>query len=158
MHKKKVMVFGTFDDLHAGHENLFTQAAGLGDVLIVVVARDETVRRVKGKYPENTEKKRLAEVKNHPLVTKAVLGELADKHTVIRKYKPDIIALGYDQFVFTYTIKKTLIDAKINAEIMRLKPYNPNIYKSSLMRERTQRPLKEREQIVTPQNTPLTPA
>lgn len=143
MQKKKVMVFGTFDYLHAGHENLFTQAAALGDMLIVVVARDETVHRVKGKNPDHPEKKRLAAVKANPFVTKAVLGELGDKHTVIRKYKPDIIALGYDQFVFTYTLKKTLIDANIDAEIVRLKPYNPEIYKSSLMRDRTQRAITE---------------
>lgn len=155
MQKKKVMIFGTFDYLHAGHENLFTQGAALGDILIVVVARDETVHRVKGRYPDHSEKKRLTMVKAHPLVTKAILGELTDKHTVIRKYKPDMIALGYDQFVFTYTLKKTLIDAKIDAEIVRLKSYNPEIYKSSLMRDRTQRAITKTE---TPLPKTLSPS
>lgn len=133
--KKKVMVFGTFDYFHAGHENLFEQAKKLGDYLIVIVARDETVKMIKGENPQYAEKKRLKTVEEHPLADKAVLGELDDKYKVIRKWKPDIIALGYDQFVFTYRLEKIIIDAKLNTEIHRLNPYKPEIFKSSLMKK-----------------------
>lgn len=132
--KKKVMVFGTFDYFHAGHENLFEQAKKLGDYLIVIVARDETVKTIKGENPKYSEKKRLKIVEKHPLVDKAVLGEIENKYKVIQKWKPDIIALGYDQFVFTYRLEKIIIDAKLNTEIHRLNPYKPEIFKSSLMK------------------------
>ena len=47
--QKKVMTFGTFDGVHQGHENLLTQAKKLGNELIVVVAQDATVLKLKGK-------------------------------------------------------------------------------------------------------------
>lgn len=133
--QKKVMVFGTFDCFHAGHESLFEQAKQLGDYLIVIVARDETVKNIKGEYPKYPEKERLNIVKQHRLVDKAVLGEIGDKHKVVLKYRPDFIALGYDQFTFTYRLEKILIDAKINAEIHRLKAFKPEIFKSSLLKK-----------------------
>jgi cytidyltransferase-like protein len=40
--KIRVMVFGTFDYLHAGHENLFIQARELGDEIVAIIARDKT--------------------------------------------------------------------------------------------------------------------
>lgn len=46
---KRVLSFGVFDLLHNGHLNLLEQARGLGDYLIVVVARDSFVRVVKKK-------------------------------------------------------------------------------------------------------------
>ncbi len=132
---KKVIVFGTFDYFHAGHENMLEQAKKLGDFLIVVVGRDETVKKIKGDSPENNENQRLKTIKKNPLVNKAILGDIKDKYQTIKKYRPDIIALGYDQFVFTYHLKKLLIDLKLNAEIVRLNPYKTDIYKSSLIRE-----------------------
>ena len=45
------MAFGTFDLLHPGHEHFLKQAKRYGD-LIVVIARDNTVLKVKGKKTE----------------------------------------------------------------------------------------------------------
>ena len=131
----KVIVFGTFDHLHAGHENFFEQAKKLGTQLIVVVARDLTVKKIKSAFPELSENQRLKEIKKHPLVDKAILGDPSDRYKIIKKIRPHIIALGYDQFVFTYRLKKILIDAKLNTEIVRLKAYKPGIFKSSLLKE-----------------------
>ncbi|MBU0625913.1 adenylyltransferase/cytidyltransferase family protein [Patescibacteria group bacterium] len=47
MKKKKVMLFGTFDILHPGHEYVFSQAKNYGDCVMVVLARDVTVKKVK---------------------------------------------------------------------------------------------------------------
>lgn len=47
----RVLVFGTFDPLHAGHRSLFAQAASLGSYLAVVVARDTTIESEKGRLP-----------------------------------------------------------------------------------------------------------
>lgn len=137
MHKtenKKVMIFGTFDHFHAGHEDYIKQAKALGNHLIAVVARDETVTKIKGRKPDNDEKTRLQAVKTHPLVDKAVLGNPGDKFKVILKFQPDILALGYDQYVFTFLLPKFIIKNKLKITINRLNPYKPEIFKSSLLR------------------------
>ncbi len=123
---KKVMIFGTFDILHKGHLSLFSQARKYGDYLIAVVARDKTVLKVKGKEPRNNEKKRLAAVRKH--VDKAVLGYIWDKFKVIKKLKPDVICIGYDQKFFIDELKKLKIPIK------KLKPYKPHKYKSSKLK------------------------
>lgn len=131
---KKVIVFGTFDLLHAGHENMFEQAHALGDYVVTVIARDETVRKIKGQYPCYNERQRVKNLKNANFVDKVILGNLGDKYDIIKKIRPDVIALGYDQFAFTYQLEKFLIDEKMNTQIERLKAYKPDMYKSSIIR------------------------
>ena len=136
--KTKVMAFGTFDYLHAGHEYFLKEASQLGDQLIVVVARDRTAESIRGQKPDHHERQRIANVKTLPFVTKVVLGDHEDKYKVIRKYKPGVIALGYDQFVFTQRLNRVLIDLKLNTQVKRLEPYRPEIYKSSLIKRSLQ--------------------
>ena len=56
----RVMVFGTFDGLHQGHLNFFKQARNLSknSYLIVSVARDKNVKKIKGRLPYLNEKKK----------------------------------------------------------------------------------------------------
>jgi cytidyltransferase-like protein len=132
--KKLVMVFGTFDYLHAGHENLFLQAKELGEEVVAIIARDKTVRTIKGFEPDHNEKERLEALKATQWADKVILGDNKDKNKVIKLYRPDIIALGYDQFAFTYNINKLLLDIKLDSKIVRLKPYRPDMYKSSIIK------------------------
>lgn len=133
--KTVVMVFGTFDYLHAGHENLFIQARELGNEIIAILARDKTVKTIKGNFPDHNEKERLKNLQNTEWANKVVLGNHGDKTKVIRAYKPDIIALGYDQFAFTYNLEKLIIDLKLDTKVIRLKPYRPDMYKSSIIKK-----------------------
>ena len=130
----KVITFGTFDRFHMGHEAYLKHAKALGDFLIAVVARDKTVKKVKGRLPDAKERERLKAVKNSGIADKVILGELKDKYEIILRFKPNVIALGYDQFVFTFGLRKFLIDNSIDAKIIRMNPYRPNVYKTSLMR------------------------
>lgn len=132
---KKVIIFGTFDYLHAGHKNFIAQARTLGDYVIAVISRDKTTKKVKGKLPDNPEKIRLANLKKTKWVDEAILGDLEDKYKIIKKIKPNIIALGYDQFVFTQKLQQIIVQNKYSTEIIRLKPYHPEIYKSSLIKD-----------------------
>jgi FAD synthetase len=132
---KLVMAFGTFDYLHAGHENFLKQARKLGTELIVIIARDTTVRSVKGRLPVNNEKTRVKNLRQTGWADQVVLGNQTDKHKVILQHKPAVIALGYDQYVFTQTLQKTLIDHNLDSEIIRLEAYFPQVYKSSLIRQ-----------------------
>ncbi|MBD3360520.1 adenylyltransferase/cytidyltransferase family protein [Candidatus Peregrinibacteria bacterium] len=135
--KTLVMVFGTFDYLHAGHENLFTQAGKFGTEIIAVIARDKTVKTIKGKFPDHDEKERVKNLEETGWANKVILGNNKDKMKVIKIYRPDIITLGYDQFAFTYGLEKLIIDLNLNTKIIRLKPYRPDMYKSSLLKKET---------------------
>ncbi|MDD5765158.1 MAG: adenylyltransferase/cytidyltransferase family protein, partial [Candidatus Marinimicrobia bacterium] len=58
--KKIVFTNGCFDILHVGHAELLEKAKALGDVLIIGVNSDESVRRLKGKNrPINSETDRV---------------------------------------------------------------------------------------------------
>ena len=97
---KKVMVFGTFDIFHKGHENFLKQARKYGEYLIVVVARGKTVLSVKKQKTLNSEYKRVVVLRDRKSIDEVVLGSLGDKYKVIKKYQPDVICLGYDQEAF----------------------------------------------------------
>jgi len=131
---KRVLVFGTFDGLHPGHINFFQQAKKLGDELIIVVARDATVERVKGRRPRKNENARLSDARNAGIAGEVLLGNLGDPYAIIKQIKPDIIALGYDQTSFTANLESELKKAAISVKIVRLKPHKPEIFKSSLIK------------------------
>jgi FAD synthetase len=130
---KKVLVFGTFDGLHPGHINFFQQAKKLGDELIVVVARDATVEKVKGRRPRKNENARLSDARNAGIAGEVLLGNLGDPYAIIKQIKPDIIALGYDQNSFTKNLPDYTKKENLKIEIMRLMPHKPETYKSSLL-------------------------
>ena len=132
---KKVMVFGTFDIFHAGHKNFLRQARKYGTYLIVVVARDKTVAQVKGHQSMNDEKLRARTIRESLLTDMVILGSLKDKYAVIKKYKPDIICLGYDQNFFIAGLESFLEKAGMSGlKIKRLKAYHPQTYKSSILK------------------------
>ncbi|MBU0545995.1 adenylyltransferase/cytidyltransferase family protein [Patescibacteria group bacterium] len=128
---KKVIVFGTFDKLHPGHIHMLKEAGEYGYYLIVVIARDKTVCEVKGREPTNDEIARLQALKDLGIADKVRLGCLDDnKYLAISEEKPDIVALGYDQKAFVDNLADA-IDSHV--QIVRLAPYMPEKYKSSLM-------------------------
>ena len=135
--KRKVMVFGTFDIFHPGHESFLKQAKKYGDYLIVVIARDKTVKSVKSRKQTKNEKERKKVVEKSGLVDKSVLGGITNKYAVIRRYKPETICLGYDQKIFTENLENWL--KKVGLEhinIKRMKPFKPQKYKSSIIAKR----------------------
>ena len=100
----RVVVGGTFDIIHLGHIKFLWAAKRLAEntELIVVVARDSTVKKIKGRDPIFNEKERLEIVKNLKPVDKVVLGkELSEGslYDILIDLKPDILVLGYDQKV-----------------------------------------------------------
>ena len=132
---KKVLAFGTFDILHPGHLYFLKKAREHGDTLTVVVALDETVKEVKGRYPLNKQDRRAENLMKTGIVDKAVLGNPGDKHRIIEQIKPDVLCLGYDQRFFTENLKESLAQRGISAEIVMLDAYMPEKYKSSKLKE-----------------------
>ena len=128
------MVFGTFDMIHEGHIDFFTQARSLGPDphLIVSVARDSAVARIKGVRPRHSELERLAVVEKCELVDEVTLGDKVGYLDHIKKIAPDIIALGYDQKgEYVDHLQNDLLNVGLQAKIVRLYPFKPEIYKTS---------------------------
>ena len=129
------MVFGTFDGLHKGHFYFFKQARKLSvkPFLIVSIARDKNVIKIKGKLPFLNEKKRMILIKKCKLADKVVLSGIKNHIPHIVKENPDIIVLGYDQKVYVKNLKKDLKNKGILVKIKRLKPFKEKIYKNHLL-------------------------
>ncbi len=132
---KVAMCFGTFDNLHPGHENYLQQAVAFNYQLIVVVARDKTVQEIKGRLPQENEKTRLSNVhrkiKELGIDGRAILGRLGDRWALIKKHRPQMICLGYDQQVDLGALKKLIISERFFCEVRRLRAHQPDKYKSS---------------------------
>lgn len=128
----KVMAFGTFDGIHDGHRFFLEKAAAYGK-LQVVIARDATVTKVKGRPPLKDENQRLNDLCAEGY--DAILGQLNDKYAVIRAYAPDIICLGYDQEAFTDKLGAACLEMGLKTRIMRLPALRPDELKSSLINQ-----------------------
>lgn len=134
---KKVMVFGTFDMIHKGHEDFFQQARALADDphLVVSVARDSAAERHRGFRPTQSEEDRMYMIATHPLVDTAILGDEKGFTEHIVRVNPDIIALGYDQEgEYVENLEKELATAGIAPRIVRLKAFQPETFKTSKLR------------------------
>ncbi|MCA9376056.1 MAG: adenylyltransferase/cytidyltransferase family protein [Candidatus Doudnabacteria bacterium] len=131
---RTVLVFGTFDPLHEGHLSYFKQARLQGDRLVCVVARDVTVKRVKGAKPMYSEQERFAAVGSCGLVDQVALGSTKNVYDVLGVFEPDVICLGYDQHAFTGTLTTELKRRGLSCDIVRLKAYKPEEFKSSIIK------------------------
>lgn len=135
----RIMVFGTFDMLHAGHEDFFRQARALGDepYLIVSLARDSAAKRFRGISPRHSEESRRAQVASHELVDEAILGDETGYIPHIIAARPNIIALGYDQTgEYVDNLERDLTAAGYGGKVVRLRAFRPDIYKTSKLHDR----------------------
>ncbi len=118
--RKKVLVGGTFDIIHPGHLYLLRKAKSLGHV-IVIVARDTTVERIKGRKPVIPERQRLEVIKSIKYVDEAYLGEKDfDLEKVLEKYKPDIVLLGPDQSKIREKLEEIIKKKDLSIEVLSL--------------------------------------
>jgi D-beta-D-heptose 7-phosphate kinase/D-beta-D-heptose 1-phosphate adenosyltransferase len=90
-----VLTNGCFDLLHAGHLFCLERAALLGDVLVVAVNSDASVRRLKGMTrPVVPEAERAALVAGLGCVAHVLLYDEDTPHEVIRRVRPDVLVKG----------------------------------------------------------------
>ena len=133
--RKVVLAAGVFDLLHMGHVKFLEEAKKTGGEnaeLIVIVARDVTVEKRKGKRPVVPEEHRRALVEALKAVDIALLGfEEFSMEKVIEKVKPNVIAVGYDQKGIEKELRK-LIQAKgWNIKIVRIGKFGKDELNSS---------------------------
>jgi rfaE bifunctional protein nucleotidyltransferase chain/domain len=95
--KRTVFTNGCFDIVHAGHVKVFQEARGLGDVLIVAINSDSSVRALKGStrpvVPHEQRREVIAALESVDYVI--VFDEL-DPLSVIEELMPDVLVKGGD--------------------------------------------------------------
>jgi FAD synthetase len=117
----RVLATGTFDILHPGHILYLRKAKELGDELYVIVSRDSMVQH-KSK-PILPEQQRLQVVQALEMVDHAELGSERDIFEPLTLIKPDIIALGFDQYFDENKLQEDLEKRHIPSKVVRL-PYH----------------------------------
>jgi FAD synthetase len=135
----RVLIFGVFDLLHPGHGHFISESAKLGDELVVVVARDAGVEKRKGRLPEYNETKRLAAIRELSQVAEAELSdEMEGNYEVVKKFRPDIIALGHDQQALRADLMRAMKEGIIpGIKLVEISAHEPDKFKTSKLRRFT---------------------
>jgi len=122
--KVLILASGVFDLVHYGHIRFIEEAKKLGGEnsrLVVIIARDKTVKRLKGRLPIIPEDQRRAVVESLKPVDEALLGyENLSFEETIAKVKPDIIAVGYDQLSIENDVKAFIQARGLTIEVVRV--------------------------------------
>ena len=133
--KRIVLASGTFDLLHLGHVRFLEEAKKLGGKnaeLIVLVARDSTVKTRKGKKPVMPEDQRRRLVESLKVVDEAILGwENFSIDKVIEKIKPNVIAVGHDQDGVETELRKVIEEKKARIEVTKIGRFGKRALDSS---------------------------
>jgi FAD synthetase len=124
----RVLVFGTFDDLHPGHLHFLRQAEALGEVS-VVIARDSNVLRIKGREALQSEQERMRAIEKVFPSMNVILGDPEDFLHPVREIKPDMILLGYDQH-----LPPGVQESDLPCQVERAVAFEPEVHKSSIRR------------------------
>lgn len=95
--EKIVFTNGCFDILHTGHTRYLAKARSLGDVLVIGVNSDASVRMIKGeKRPLNAEAERMEALAALECVDFVTLFSEPDPHRIISEVQPDVLVKGGD--------------------------------------------------------------
>ena len=95
----KTIVFsnGCFDILHRGHVEYLSKAADLGDILIIGLNTDASVKRIKGpSRPVNDEKARAVVLAALEFVDAIMFFEEDTPYNLIKNVQPDVLVKGKD--------------------------------------------------------------
>jgi len=93
--KKIIFVCGCFDILHCGHIEMLSYAKSLGDVLIVGVNSDASVKALKGQHrPIQNQERRLFMIEALKSVDNAVIFDELNACALIESIRPEIFVLG----------------------------------------------------------------
>jgi len=111
-HKKIVFTNGCFDILHAGHVLYLQAAKELGDILIVGLNSDSSVKRLKGdSRPINNEHDRAIVLAGLASVDYVVIFEEDTPYELIKKIQPDVLVKGGDWAV-EYIVGHDIVQKK----------------------------------------------
>ena len=127
-----VLAGGVFDIIHPGHIHTLNAAKELGDVLVVVVATDNTAVKMKKRRPLHAQEQRQELVNSLSMVDLCLIGQEDDIFKTVNHVKPQIIALGYDQVHQEKFITDGCRKLNLNVKIARLQSPSPEISSSEI--------------------------
>ncbi|MBI4085151.1 MAG: adenylyltransferase/cytidyltransferase family protein [Candidatus Liptonbacteria bacterium] len=131
---KKVIVFGVFDGVHDGHRYFLNEAKKLGDHLTAVVAADKVVEILKGRGPARNIAERIAHIETQDGVDGAVEGDVEiGSWEIVKKLRPDVVALGYDQTELKEDLENSLKDFDWPLKIKIIPAHEPGKYHNSIL-------------------------
>ncbi len=130
-----VLAGGVFDIIHPGHIHTLNTAKELGDVLVVVVATDNTVIKMKKRQPLHTQIQRQELVNSLSMVDLCLIGQEGDMFKTVSYVKPQVIALGYDQVHQEKFITEGCKKIKLDAKVARLQSPIPESSSSKIQKE-----------------------
>jgi FAD synthetase len=131
---KKILLFGSFDGIHQGHENLVSQAEDLGDEVTIALASSQFIEKTKKSKPVFNEKQRKEFLENHfPNIKISTCDEEINSWNILKKINPDIILVGYDQDDMEESLKKFITKNSLNIEVKKAESFKPEFYKSSII-------------------------
>ncbi len=117
--KKIVFTNGCFDILHHGHLDLIAKAADLGNILIVGLNTDASVKRLKGNdRPVNHEKDRLFQMASLLCVDAVCLFDEDTPEELIKSINPDVLVKGGDYTIDKIVGAKNVLDNGGSVEII----------------------------------------
>lgn len=134
--KTIVTTNGVYDFLHAGHLEYLEQARALGDMLVVILNTDDSVRRIKGPTrPINQQQDRALVMAGLRCVDYVTFFDESDPSAILDRLKPSIHAKGGDydpeKMPETAIIRKNGGDVRI----LGLKPGYSNSYQFAKIKE-----------------------
>ena len=119
--KTTVFTNGCFDILHIGHTRYLKQSAKCGDVLIIGLNSDSSVKRLKGESrPINTELDRAELLSELSFVNYVVIFEQDSPIELLDEIKPDIYTKGADYTLETLPEAKTVLKNGGKVEFINL--------------------------------------
>ena len=117
---KIVACGGVFDILHPGHGFFLQNAKKYGDILVVIVALDSTVKKRK-RIPIINQEQRCELVSHLKPVDYSVLGKEGDILKIIETLNPSVIVLGPDQRHDKEKMEEELMKRGLKVKIKRIK-------------------------------------
>ncbi len=130
-----VLAGGVFDIIHPGHIHTLNAAKKLGDVLVVVVATDNTAVKMKKRRPLHVQEQRQELVNSLSMVDLSLIGQENDIFKTVNHIKPQIIALGYDQIHQEKFITEGCKKIELDAKVARLQSPIPESSSSKIQKE-----------------------
>ena len=129
--ERVVFTNGVFDLLHAGHVEYLTRARQLGDVLIVGLNSDASVRRLKGaSRPLSSEEDRALVLSALEMVDRVVLFSQDTPRELILELRPDILVKGADR----QKVGQVAAESALRA-VQRCAPFNLPVEKYDSWKE-----------------------
>ena len=130
-----VLAGGVFDIIHPGHIYTLNAAKALGDVLVVVVATDNTSEKMKKRRPLHTQEQRNELVNSLSMVDLCLVGQEDGIFKTVNIVSPQIIALGYDQIHQEKFITEGCRKINLETKVARLQSPIPESSSSKIEKE-----------------------